>query len=266
MKRALCVGINNYPVRGADLKGCVNDAKSWAAMLEEHFGFDRSNVTVLLDARATKQRILNALDRLLAGSRRGDVLVFTNSSHGTYVADTDGDEWLYDEAICPYDMEKHLIVDDELRTRFAGIPSGVRFTMISDSCFSGSVSRDLPFMTTPDDRRTRFLNPSLIGRPEIAGVRQKAAPRRPEKFTEAKMREVLVTGCRDNQYSYDARIGTTYHGAMTYFATEIIKAANYELSYAQLWDELVVRLQREGYDQEPQVEGKTTNKNRLVFS
>ena len=42
MKRALCVGINDYPVAGADLKGCVNDAKAWAALLIDHFDFDPS--------------------------------------------------------------------------------------------------------------------------------------------------------------------------------------------------------------------------------
>ena len=41
MKRALCVGINDYPVRGADLKGCVNDAKAWARLLGEHFASSR---------------------------------------------------------------------------------------------------------------------------------------------------------------------------------------------------------------------------------
>ena len=55
-----------------------------------------------------------------------------------------------------------------------------------------------------------------------------------------------MTGCRDDQYSYDARIGRRYHGAMTYFATEIIAEANYQLTYAQLWDQLVVRLQQDG--------------------
>jgi hypothetical protein len=33
-----------------------------------------------------------------------------------------------------------------------------------------------------------------------------------------------------------------------------------------LWDALVVRLESEGYDQEPQVEGKRTNKQRQLFS
>ena len=104
MKRALCVGINDYPVAGADLKGCVNDAKAWAAMLIDHFGFDPKNITMLLDSQATKKRVLSEVDKLLAGAQKGDVVVFTNSSHGTYVADRDGDESRYDEAMCPWDM------------------------------------------------------------------------------------------------------------------------------------------------------------------
>ena len=54
----------------------------------------------------------------------GDVLVFTNSSHGTYVADTTGDEEKYDEAICPYDCADNLIVDDDLRELFANLARG----------------------------------------------------------------------------------------------------------------------------------------------
>ncbi len=265
MKSALCVGINDYPVRGSDLKGCVNDARSWAALLVEHYGFDPKRVTVLLDAEATKRRILNRLDRLIADAQPGDVLVFTNSSHGTYVADDNGDETRYDEALCPYDMQKRLIVDDELRRRFAALPKGVRLTVISDSCFSGSVTRG-DVIETPDDRRPRFVNPSEIGRREIAGVRQRAVPRAVENYPESKMRELLVSGCRDNQYSYDARFGNEYHGAMTYFALEIIKAANYKLSYQELWDRLVVRLEEEGFDQEPQVEGTAASKRRKLFT
>lgn len=265
MKHALCVGINDYPVRGTDLKGCVNDAKAWASVLVARFDFDADNVVVLLDKQATKQRILSELDRLIAGAKNGDVLVFTNSSHGTYVADAGGDETRYDEALCPYDMKQNLIVDDELRDRFAKLPAGVRLTVISDSCFSGSVTRG-DLMPTPDDRRRRFVNPKVLGRREIAGVRHKAVPRSVEKYPERKMREVLVSGCRDNQYSYDARFGSVYHGAMTYFALEIMNDANFRLSYAELWDQLVVRLESEGYDQEPQVEGTTTNKKRQLFS
>lgn len=265
MKSALCVGINDYPIRGTDLKGCVNDAKAWAALLIDHFGFAPDRVTLLLDAQATRRRILSRLDKLLTGAKRGDLIVFTNSSHGTYVADDNGDESRYDEAICPYDMAKNLIVDDELRARFAVMPAGVHLTVISDSCFSGSLTRG-EGVTTPDDRRWRFVNPSLIGRREIAGVRRRAIPRSTERYPQRTMREVLVSGCRDDQYSFDARFGNIYHGAMTHFAIEIIEAAHYSISYEELWDRLVVRLEQEGFDQEPQVEGKAASKRRRIFT
>ena len=32
-KRALCIGINDYPGTGSDLAGCVNDANDWAEAL-----------------------------------------------------------------------------------------------------------------------------------------------------------------------------------------------------------------------------------------
>src|SRR3989304_1432528 len=32
-KRALCIGINDYPGTGSDLAGCVNDANDWTSVL-----------------------------------------------------------------------------------------------------------------------------------------------------------------------------------------------------------------------------------------
>ena len=140
-KKALCVGINDYPYEGNDLNGCINDAKGWGDLLINKFDFPGAEVKLLLDAEATKANILTGLKHLLAGAKPGDLLVFTNASHGTYVADTSGDEPMYDEAICPYDCADNLIVDDELRELFANLPKGVNLTFISDSCFSGTVTR-----------------------------------------------------------------------------------------------------------------------------
>ena len=157
-KRALCVGVNKYPRADLELRGCVNDARAWATLLREQYDFASTDVKVLTDRQATKAKIHKALGDLLAGSKRGDVLVFTNSSHGTYRADKNGDESLYDEAMCPYDCETDLLIDDELRELFTAIPDGVRLTVISDSCHSGSVTRD-PGGETPDRRRKRWLDP-----------------------------------------------------------------------------------------------------------
>ena len=45
MKKAICIGINNCPGIFNDLKGCVNDAKDWSALLQG-YGFD---VNMILD-------------------------------------------------------------------------------------------------------------------------------------------------------------------------------------------------------------------------
>jgi hypothetical protein len=269
-KKALCVGINDYPFDGSDLNGCVNDAKAWAELLIAHYGFAQADVKLLLDAEATKANVMAALQNMLAGATAGDVLVFTNSSHGTYVADTSGDEEMYDEALCPYDCVTNLLVDDELRELFATLPDGVHLIVISDSCFSGTVTRAaisdvIPGLRPPDDRRVRFLNPALRG-DKLLENPWKAKPKTRTRYPESKMREVLLSGCTDKEYSYDALIGGVYHGAMTNFALQAIHDANYTITYQQLHDRLLSLLDGAGYPQHPQVEGRRSNKKRQIFS
>jgi hypothetical protein len=264
-KRALCVGVNKYPRPDLELRGCVNDAKGWATLLREHYDFAPSDVKVLLDKQATKARIQRALGDLLAGSKRGDVLVFTNSSHGTYRADESGDESLYDEAMCPYDVDTELLVDDELRELFSGLADGVRLTVISDSCHSGSVTREPPG-ETPDRRRKRWINPQAIGRRDLPDVRRTAKPRREELFPESSMKELLLSGCRSDQYSYDARFGRKFNGAMTHHALGIIADAGHRITYSQLHKRLLPALRAANYDQEPQLEGRDSFKRRQIFT
>jgi len=269
-KKALCVGVNDYPGDGSDLNGCLNDARAWANIFIENYDFTSSDVKLLLDSQATKAAIMDGLKQLLAGAGRGDVLVFTNSSHGTYVADVSGDEAAYDEALCPYDCDQNLIVDDELRELFTDLPRGVLLTIISDSCHSGTVTRaaineNIPWLRTPDDRRVRFLHPSLLGRPLLSNPWQ-AQDRSKNKYPQAKMKEILLSGCKASEYSYDALIGGKYHGAMTYYALQAIHHANYEITYAQLHSRLNHLLDDAGYPQHPQLEGTTANKKKQIFT
>jgi hypothetical protein len=269
-KKALCVGINNYPGDGSDLNGCVNDANAWATLLVEHYGFPSTDVKVLLDEAAPKSAIMGGLKTLLTGASDGDVLVFTNSSHGTYIADTSGDEPAYDEALCPYDVDQVLIVDDELRGLFTGLAKGVSLVVISDSCHSGTVTRaalveNIPWLRTPDDRRVRFLHPSLIGRAVLSNPFH-ATDRTKIKYPQSKMKDILLSGCTASEYSYDALIEGTYHGAMTYFALKAIREAKYKLTYSQLRTRLNHLLDEAQYPQHPQLEGNSARKRRQIFS
>ena len=266
-RKALCVGINDYPYDGSDLNGCVNDSVGWATIFTDNFSFSKEDVRLLNDAEATKSNVIAALKELVAGAAAGDVLVFTNSSHGSYVADSDGDEETYDEILCPYDIKDNHIVDDELRCLFQDLPSG-SLTVILDNCFSGTATRApisdiIPGMRTPDDRRVRFLSPALRGLRVLLNP-WTARPKSREKHPQNEMREVLLAGCTDKEYSYDALIEGQYHGAMTFYALQAIKAAKYKITYQQLHQRLENLIS--DYPQHPQLEGKKENLKRQIFS
>ena len=72
-KKALCIGINDYPGTQNDLSGCVNDANDWAATLAAR-GF---TVTKLLDAQATKAAMVAAMSGLISGAAKGDTVIIT---------------------------------------------------------------------------------------------------------------------------------------------------------------------------------------------
>ena len=265
-RRALCLRINDYPGEGNDLNGCINDATDWAGLLVEHVDFPESGVKVVIDAEATKANMVAGIEELTSGAQAGDVLVFTNSSHGSYVSERGGDEPRYDEILCPYDVGESVLGDDELRRLFAGLPEGVALTVISDPCFSGTVTRAAPMREVPDERRVRFLNPRLLGGEELPPEElNRARSRRPERFPESGMKEVLLSAASDRQYATDACIEGGYHGAMTYFAVRVIRDANYEITYAELV-ERVRDLIAADYSQDPQLEGRDENKRKRIFS
>lgn len=75
-----------------------------------------------------------------------------------------------------------------------------------------------------------------------------------------------MSGCTDKEYSYDALIDGKYHGAMTYFALKAIQEANYQITLQQLIKRILFLLDDEGYNQHPQLEGKTANKKKQMFA
>lgn len=48
-----------------------------------------------------------------------------------------------------------------------------------------------------------------------------------------------MSGCRDDHYSYDAKIGRACQAAMSYFAVKIIEEAGYDITWSELARKLV---------------------------
>jgi hypothetical protein len=206
-RRALCVGINDYPT--APLHGCVADARAWAAQLQA-IGF--SEVRMLLDAQASRRGIVSELESMINASRPGDVLVFQAAGHGTTVPDVDGDEkGTTDQAFCPHDFASGaLFIDDDVADLFARIPEGVLLTCFFDFCHSGTATRLA--VGTSNARagagdRARFIeaDASLVAahtqfRRGTGSLGSSRAANRGPDF----MREVVFSACRPDELAWES--------------------------------------------------------------
>jgi len=190
-----------------------------------------------------------ALQGLVDITNAGDIAVFTYSGHGTQVVDRNSDESdPYDEAIFLYD---DTVIDDELRGILQGLHPQATLVVISDSCFSGSVTRIAGENAIP-----RFVPPAVSTAGRVA--------RRPFLLPEADMPEILVSGCSDSEYSHDVDFDSRPNGAMTALPLRVIKQ-NPDVTYSEFYAGLHELLPSEDYPQTPQLEGSDANKDRKLF-
>lgn len=270
-KKALLVGVNDYQMTGADLRGCVSDIFDLGAVLVEYCGFGAADIRLLVNNRATRENILSRLEWLVRNAGKGDVLVFHFSGHGSWIVDRDENEELADrrdEIICPHDMDWDgtYIVDDKLNELFepAG-KSDANLTVILDCCHSGTGTK--AFEPGKPERLERFLVPP-------ADISWRAQSLTREAKTEArtvgidpdKQRNILLAGCRADQTSAEDVLGGVYRGAFTWCLTRTIREANGELTYRQLMERAGSLVnQYYNFTQIPQLEGPSEYFDRKIF-
>ncbi len=265
--RAVLIGVNRYKIPGADLRGCVNDVKNLQSVLTQYYGFGSSDVTSLLDDKATKKAIQAAIKQMVSASRKGDVALLHFSGHGSNVPDKDGDEADFrDEILCPHDLDwRDPLTDDWLRDTFDKLRDGVSLTVIFDCCHSGTATRaimppDAPivprYLPSPWDLVAAESGRKLRGAVRATVHGSSRAARRKRDIVVTDIPEVLITGCRDDQTSADARIGGDFNGALTYNLVAALKQAKGRISYHELHKAALARLAGDGFDQVPQLEGR----------
>lgn len=135
---ALVIGIDEYP-EAAALKSCVKDAKDITVYLSNH-GVPGANIHTLVDREATAQAILRELDWIRGKTESGGDAFVYYSGHGGQVEDLNHDEKDgLDETWVAYDLEH--VIDDIIGDKLGGGKGHI--TVVSDSCHSGTVTRDL---------------------------------------------------------------------------------------------------------------------------
>tara|TARA_R110002033_G_scaffold171136_1_gene216239 strand:+ start:2217 stop:3965 length:1749 start_codon:yes stop_codon:yes gene_type:complete len=141
--RALVIGINQYK-NVSPLGYAVNDAREVSEILVEELGFDKNNVTYLVDQDATRSNILKSFLRFSNDDVKVDDRLFVFfAGHGHTRSGVRGEVGY----LVPYDADMDdystFIRWDEL-TRNAELVRAKHILFVMDACYGGlAVHRDL---------------------------------------------------------------------------------------------------------------------------
>ncbi len=267
-RRALLVGINEYQ-SVTNLRGCGNDVSNVVQLLTQVSGFEAQEVRAVAHDRATKLAIERRLAWLVDGAKKGDLLVFHFSGHGSQVRDREGDELEdgLDELLCPYDMDWDgtFITDDYLRQHLR-VPAGVVLEVILDACHSGegSVVTGFPSPTpaaTDPNRQPRFAQPPVDIVTRHAGqslpVRRLLRDANPSPVA-------LWAACAEFQTAADAQIDGVFNGAFTFYFCKLLRESN-GLTRSELLGRVKASLAQAGYTQVPELSAPAALKNAPPF-
>jgi Caspase domain len=133
MKRALLIGIDQYPDPRNNLNSCVADTLKFKDMLMSNYGFAPGDIRLLHNNYATLSNVRTGLDDLTRNAASGDEIVYFESSHGYRYPD--GDTMV--EVLCLYDA---FLTDTEFAQRTQVLPPGV-LTVVLDACHSGGMNK-----------------------------------------------------------------------------------------------------------------------------
>jgi hypothetical protein len=151
---------------------------------------------------------------------------------------------------------------------FAERAGGVRVVLISDSCHSGSVIRWAPPVADRNTPRPRFLPPSAwlpedqLPRSGSGAVmcsmgRGMQAPSWLGSLSLAGG-DLLMSGCQDHEFSYDAHFGGRANGAFSYYALESLSD---DMTYVEWFRNIRDYLPGASYPQTPQIFGTRQTKD-----
>jgi hypothetical protein len=213
---SLHIGLNrvdpaHYQGWDGALTACEFDANDMRAIAESQ-GFEPRS---LLTQEATSDAVLTAIERAAGELGQGDLFLCTYSGHGGQVPDRNGEEEddRSDETWVAYDRQ---IVDDELYTLWGRFAPGARIFVLSDSCHSGTVVRDIEAEVPPPVSTTEKAaaeSPRYKAMPRDVMIATYRANARlydaiQERLPGAEQADpaatvLLISGCRDDQLSLD---------------------------------------------------------------
>jgi metacaspase-1 len=236
---SLHIGLNRIdPKHYAGWSGTLNACENDARAMQEIASAIGYQTDIRLNEQGTRTALVEFLTKAAKDLKNGDILLLTYSGHGNQVPDLDGDEDdMLDETWCLFDGQ---MIDDELYRMYGALADGVRVLILSDSCHSGTVAKFTFYQRAMASGFAGVADIEAVGKgvSKAAGYGPKFVPpdvalrtfeqnrafyesvgRAPkgaggEKGETAKASIRLISGCQDNQVSFDGAVNSTFTAAL----------------------------------------------------
>lgn len=213
---SLHIGLNYVdPEHYDDWNGELSAAEKDA---EDMFSIAQSQGLVplkLLRAEATRDAVISEISNAAKKLKKNDLFVITYSGHGGQIPDINSDEEdQMDETWCLYDGE---LLDDELSALWLTFSKGVHIFVISDSCHSGTVTKAMitgenKSKATPKYMPVKVANATYSKNKQFYdGLKKKV---KGASSNEIAASVKLISGCQDDQYSYDGPSNGQFTGKL----------------------------------------------------
>lgn len=251
-KKALCIGINDYPGTQNDLSLRQRRQRLGVELAARGF-----TVTKLIDAQATLATLRAAIGTLVKSAISGDSLTITYL-HGTWLPDSSGDNRRPRRSAVSVGHQQRRAV---ARRRDQRVVCGARRRRAHRAHF-----RQLPFghQDARPRRRPRPWPPARAlhaarsmdaGRRVAGGERVRASRVGGLKRSGG---DLLLAGCLDTQYSWDTSFkGRGRTALFTYYALKTLREKNWS-TYAAWFKAIRTYLPSSKLPQDPQILGSAS--------
>lgn len=273
----LLVGIDEYPGRVPDLRGCVNDIEAFADYLRGQAaegGFEQPQLQLLKSEAATRDAIIKGFREHLCQAGPEDIALFYYSGHGSQEQAPEAFWHLepdrLDETLVCYDSREPSgwdLADKELAKLIHEVAQkGPHAVLILDCCHSGSGTRDAEMAGTAvrklaTDTRQRPLDSFIFDTTELAALstRNVADGSGSSGWTLPEGRHVLLAACQDNELAKEYNAEGKSWGTFSYFLRHTLQNSTRPLSYHELYTRARVRVEGSVNAQRPQLEASNLN-------
>ncbi|RYD70823.1 MAG: caspase family protein, partial [Sphingobacteriales bacterium] len=242
----------------SNLDGCVNDATAIRDLAIAKYAFQTENITTLLNAEASRDRIIKELEKLVATAKKGDVVFIYYAGHGSQVKNSlSAEADKKDETIVPADAWKKGVADirDKELAKYFNLllDKGVLLTVIMDSCHSGSGSRGDNFLYDPP--KARYIEEANYD------AKDATVPQRPEERG-----ALILAAAQDFEYAKEHRDeNNVAHGAFTSALLKATQQLNVDATANDLYVSLSAIMKYYGKTQEPSIAGNADRRNGTLL-